>query len=709
MSPNDAINIRDDSGYSFSVATYLAYLRIPASASAQVISLDNDVLNITNERQVPVDDFGFWQLNFFGQPSTAEQSTFPVISLVDVIDGTVDLSIFEDKVVLVGLMNTTGLLDQYLAPSSTNGALMAGVEIQAHAVETIIRNSFPSGGTPALHISILMITSLLSSLILALPRWYWKALLFVGLLFVGFVIASTVFSSSETMLSLFDIALAIALSFLVALGIDITSEQRERQRIEALLTSVQNIAEQQLNLDQAATYILTDIRQLFPIADISLYLQQQNEANITYSFRQKTASSKLTSQVLSGMIDLSYLKAQESFPIRWQQKVQGYITVEQDQALAHNSSQYLTALLEQLAPHIANLLLYSAVENQRSLLDAVVNETPTILVVIQTDGTIIEHNDDLLKIIDSSNTDDFKGRDLVQLLGQVVQGDQFEQHIQDYFAQHQLFQLQELKIGDDVYNLSAAPLPSGERWVIVLNDVTSIAELSALKTQMLRIAAHDLKNPLSRIMGFGELLELQLEETLDERQARYLSYILSGSQEMLDIITDILNLERLRSSKLSLESVNLVKLVDEVCSSYQPDYIQKQQTFRSYLPEMPVHVNADLGQLSQAISNLIGNAIKYTPNEGRINVRVSADAMMVRFEVEDTGYGIPADAQAQLFTEFYRAKTEQTADISGTGLGLSLVKSVITAHNGEVGFKSEEGVGSTFFFTLARLESDDAS
>jgi signal transduction histidine kinase len=97
---------------------------------------------------------------------------------------------------------------------------------------------------------------------------------------------------------------------------------------------------------------------------------------------------------------------------------------------------------------------------------------------------------------------------------------------------------------------------------------------------------------------------------------------------------------------------------------------------------------------------LIGNAIKYTPDGGGIHVRALAVEKAVRFEVQDSGYGIPAEMQSNLFKEFYRAKTDATANIPGTGLGLSLVKSVIDAHSGRIGVASEEGKGSTFFFEL---------
>jgi len=104
--------------------------------------------------------------------------------------------------------------------------------------------------------------------------------------------------------------------------------------------------------------------------------------------------------------------------------------------------------------------------------------------------------------------------------------------------------------------------------------------------------------------------------------------------------------------------------------------------------------------------NLLGNAIKYTPDEGRISLILSQDETCVHIQVTDSGYGIPKKAQDKLFSEFYRVRTQATADIPGTGLGLSLVKSVIDLHGGDIRVESEEGEGSTFFVELPLLVED---
>ncbi|PJF21358.1 MAG: hypothetical protein CUN56_11490, partial [Phototrophicales bacterium] len=171
------------------------------------------------------------------------------------------------------------------------------------------------------------------------------------------------------------------------------------------------------------------------------------------------------------------------------------------------------------------------------------------------------------------------------------------------------------------------------------------------------------------------------------------------AHEMLQIITDILDIEQLRSGKIEKERVNMTAVTHDIVTRHMTDAEQKQQTLRSNLAN-GVIVMGNLRQLSQVVSNLIGNAIKYTPNGGEIDVTLRVEDDDVLLEVKDNGYGIPKDAQANLFTEFYRVRNRATAGIPGTGLGLSLVKSVVQAHRGDVWVESDENQGSTFFVRL---------
>ena len=345
--------------------------------------------------------------------------------------------------------------------------------------------------------------------------------------------------------------------------------------------------------------------------------------------------------------------------------------------------------------------LYDEVQRQKTLLDSVFAESPTGIAVIDPAGRIIQSNQELAAFLDTP-LDTIRDQLLPDLIAAGNGDAALITTLRNGLRGSIPFHIDEVTLDPNTVRIDLAPLHAYDLWIVMIGDMTAVVELSKLKTQMLRLASHDLKNPLSRVMGFAELLEMV--GTLDEEQQRFLNHIKHGADEMLNIINDILNLERLRSGKLALEEIDLTRLTSEVCASHQPDTIQKKQQFEVNLPDQPIHANADTGQLSEAISNLVGNAIKYTPDGGRVTVRLSEEDNLIRFEVEDTGYGISREAQDKLFTEFYRAKSKATEHIGGTGLGLSLVKSVVEAHGGAVGFTSTEGVGSTFYFTLPGID-----
>jgi len=691
----------DDSGVSFSLAAYLAYLRVPSSAISQVIRPDGgDLILMTQERRLPVDEWGMWQPYYYASPIQGGSAAFTVVSLVDVIDGKVDPSIFDGKIVLVGLMNTTGALDAYIVPSSSSGSLMAGVEIQANAIENLIQPDAKFIRPLADLWQILLIIGLAvaASLIYALPRWYFK--LGIGLLMlVGWlVVASAVFTTSFVMISLFDTLLALGLPVLASVGIDITLETTQRKQTEFLLSSLHRIAEQRLQLDQAADYILEDVGKIAPGSTATLYIVDSVGSERWMRFRH--GEKRVVGLAASPDSSTYHHKLMMAFPFLWQGRQQGILMLKPAHGTQMDGSTgvLLQELVEKLAPHIDNMLLYDEVGRQKLLLDSVFAESPAGIAILDGKGRIVQCNQDLARLLEM-NLADLRGQSLPELLSLISNKQEMEEQIENGIGTKTLFTLDEMKLGAHFVRLVIAPLKAYDLWTVIIADVTALVDLSNLKTRMLRIASHDLKNPLARIKGFVDLI-FMLSTTLDERDRKYLNFISDAGDEMLRIIDDILNLERMRSGKLMLSNINLSQMVKDVCARNQPDLLQREQQMDIIIPDSAITVRADAAQLSQAVNNFVGNAIKYTPEKGQVTVRLTGDGKTVRFEVEDTGYGIPIKAQPKIFSEFYRAKTEGTLHIPGTGLGLSLVKAVIESHEGTVGFTSVEGQGSTFYFTL---------
>ncbi|MFN8594983.1 MAG: ATP-binding protein [Anaerolineae bacterium] len=231
--------------------------------------------------------------------------------------------------------------------------------------------------------------------------------------------------------------------------------------------------------------------------------------------------------------------------------------------------------------------------------------------------------------------------------------------------------------------------------VIVMQDITYLKQLDQFRTQMIQMATHDLRNPLGVAMGYLDLLHADLQP-LAPMQAQVLNGIEGALIRMQNLIKDLLDMERIEAGvdrRREPVSVNAVTLA--VVQELRDQAEAKRQSLETALRPVP-NVLGDPVRLKQALMNLVGNAIKYTPDGGHICVRLSATDRRVVFEVQDNGYGISKAAQAKLFQRFYRVKARGTEHIDGTGLGLSLVKAVIEQHGGRISVESDEGQGSTF-------------
>lgn len=222
--------------------------------------------------------------------------------------------------------------------------------------------------------------------------------------------------------------------------------------------------------------------------------------------------------------------------------------------------------------------------------------------------------------------------------------------------------------------------------------------LEQLKTDMIRIASHDLRNPLATVLGYTQMIDAELDDDDDLREP--ITLIEQSARRMQKIIIDILSLERIEEmAQGSFQDVfNLNETVQRVFDGIKLQ--TKTHTMNVDLPDNALSVLGDPVQIREALVNLISNAVKYTPPQGKIDVKLTHEDNMAKLEVIDNGYGIREEQQERLFQPFYRARSSETASIEGTGLGLHLVKNIIERHNGTMIFHSEHGVGSTFGFRL---------
>jgi signal transduction histidine kinase len=240
---------------------------------------------------------------------------------------------------------------------------------------------------------------------------------------------------------------------------------------------------------------------------------------------------------------------------------------------------------------------------------------------------------------------------------------------------------------------------------LVVKDLTRIKEYEQLKSDMISLMSHELRTPLTSINGFAELLTS--DEELSEQSKEFVTIIANESQRLSRMINTFLavtKLQRKDRQEVLKIPLRLDEVVKEIIASLQP--VAKKRRIR--LVEQPTQrlppVAADRSMISQAVKNLVSNAIKYSPERTTVTVSTALEAETVRVSVEDRGYGIPAEAKDRVWEKFYRVVREgQEKDEESTGLGLSFVREVVEQHGGTVDLDSEVGRGSKFSFTLPRL------
>ncbi len=324
-------------------------------------------------------------------------------------------------------------------------------------------------------------------------------------------------------------------------------------------------------------------------------------------------------------------------------------------------------------------------------------------VLISTEeGILLVEDDDLDKVIFANHAarqtfgidDDVNGKPLTQVLDDEILIDTFQRAKINAETAHA-----EIPLANEItLNANVTPIPGVGR-VAVMQDITYLKELDRMKSEFVSTVSHDLRSPLTSVKGFADLLPVV--GPLTEQQVYFLGKISSGVDTVTAMIGDLLDLGRIEAEvRMDMEPCHIEDIIEKSMQGQENHAELKRQTLTlDVAPDLPRVLGNSL-RLGQSVSNLISNAIKYTPEEGTIVVSAGIKDSKVVVKIRDNGIGISQDDLPHVFDKFFRVDRPETEDIIGSGLGLSIVKTIVEKHNGRVWVESEIGDGTTFAIVL---------
>ena len=242
------------------------------------------------------------------------------------------------------------------------------------------------------------------------------------------------------------------------------------------------------------------------------------------------------------------------------------------------------------------------------------------------------------------------------------------------------------------------PIEDGGQ-IAILHDVTRFKDLDQVKNEFIATASHDLKNPLTTISGFTTLLEQA--GPLNKQQKDFVDRIQAAAQNMRELVQNMMSLAQMDlNATQKYESVELGALLAGITEEFAPQATAKEQTLHFNQFTFQTFINGDQLQLKQLFRNLVGNALKYSPQGGSITLEAKVESEKIQVNVQDSGFGIPAADLPFIFDRFYRVRNGKNSEVEGNGLGLAIVKSIVEQHGGQVNVQSEVDKGTCFSVSL---------
>jgi PAS domain S-box-containing protein len=362
--------------------------------------------------------------------------------------------------------------------------------------------------------------------------------------------------------------------------------------------------------------------------------------------------------------------------------------------------------LERTRTALMNIL--EDVEEERKKTEEEKNKTLAVIINF-VDGLLVFDKEGRVSLINpqAENFCKLKGKEVIgKSILELSQFPDFKPIVEAVGKEMKGIFRKEVPIREDlILEVTTAPIMREEEKIgtlMILHDVTREKMIERMKTEFVSISAHQLRTPLSAIKWTLKMfLDGDLGE-LTKEQREFLEKTYKSNERMINLINDLLNVARIEEGRYLYRPVlaDIVPICQSVIDSCKEEIEKKKLKFRFEKPKGLPKVRVDVEKISLAIQNLLENAIRYNREGGGIEITLEEKEGKIKFSIKDTGIGIPKDQQHRVFTKFFRAPNAMRMETEGSGLGLFITKNIIEAHGGEIWFESEEGKGTTFYFTL---------
>jgi PAS domain S-box-containing protein len=367
---------------------------------------------------------------------------------------------------------------------------------------------------------------------------------------------------------------------------------------------------------------------------------------------------------------------------------------------AGDALRVFSLVVSQIATAVENARLFREVEKERARLSTFLSSTTDLIIVVDRTSRVVLANPAAREVLGLGQ--EWEN----QLLADIVQNET----LLELFSKAEQLEATfgEVPLPDGrTLHASISPISSGEEqiagWVATLQDVSYLKELDEMKTEFINAVSHDLRSPLSGILIATHLVSQTGE--VNAQQLDFLDTIEQRVAAMTELIDDLLDAARVEAGiDMELEPCTVAPLISQVVGQLEEQVQDKQLQLEVKADTNLAPVMGNAQRLRQVLSNLISNAIKYTPDGGEISIRADRNYDEIVVSVQDNGIGIPLTDQPHVFDKFYRVERPEQAGIKGTGLGLSITRSIVEKLGGRIWVRSEVNVGSTFSFALPTIQ-----